>query len=282
MDLSFLPLHYLQFLEKFGTDKLFEVRIRQNYPLRINYDNKIYTSANQFICTHFDIEQIISNVTEKSIYAYNEYIKKGFITTKTGLRIGLSGECVYDNGQVVTIKNFTSLNVRIPHNINNCSAKIFPFIYNDKIYNTLIISPPFLGKTTILKDLAVKLNNIDKYSILIVDERNEFSEIKGENIDVIKYGEKEYAFNYGIRSMSPNVIITDELTNKNDWECVKNAILSGVKVVASCHGKDIKEISNKTNFINVFDRYVILNNQGQAGVLKEVYDGDFKILWEFF
>lgn len=275
MDLSFLPNHFIDFININGTDKLYEIRIRNGFPIKINYDNVYYTSENKFNCTSQDIENIISTVTERSVYAFNEYIKNGFITTKNGLRIGLAGECVIDSGQVITIKKIQSLNIRIPHEIENCSKLIFPHVFLDEILNTLIISPPFCGKTTILKDLAIKLNRLDKYSILIVDERAEFENINGINIDKIKYGSKDFAFNYGIRSLSPDLIITDELSTVSDWNCIKNAIYSGVKVLASCHGKDINDIKNKNGFLNVFERYVILKNNGQAGEVDKILDKDF-------
>lgn len=278
MDLTFLPKHYVDFINLFGVDKLYEIRIRLGFPLKINYNNKFYTSNNKFICTSFDINHIISLTTEKSVYAYNDFIKQGYITTKNGIRIGLSGECVFEGENIITIKNFTSLNVRIPHEIKDCSKEIFPYVCTESLLSTLIISPPFYGKTTILKDLTRKLNETNKFSILLVDERGEFEKINGENVDKIKYSNKKYAFSYGIRSLSPHVIITDELSGENDWFCVKNAIFSGVKVIASCHGKDLEEIKSKDYFIKVFDRYVVLNDKGQADNEIKFYDGEFNLL----
>jgi len=128
MDISFLPKHYIDFIKTFGTDKLYEIRIRSGFPLKINFDEKYYISKNQFECSLKDIEYIISIVTERSVYAFNEHIKNGFITTKNGLRIGIAGECVLDDDKVTTIKKIQSLNIRIPHEIENCSKEIFPYL----------------------------------------------------------------------------------------------------------------------------------------------------------
>ena len=93
-----------------------------------------------------------------SIYAFKDKILKGFITTKDGIRIGLSGELVVDNGKIVTLKNFTSLNIRLSREVFGASDFIYNKVFNEELYNTLIVAPPFSGKTTILKDLIRRIN----------------------------------------------------------------------------------------------------------------------------
>lgn len=289
MNFNFLPETLYSALSLINLSYLYEMRLRVDYPVKVNYKNKIYylskaglTKKNNkaIICNINDVEHIIGVVTERSLYAYNDRIKEGYLTTKDGIRIGLCGECVFDGGQIITIKNLTSLNIRIPHEIYNCSKVIFNTIYKNKNVNsTLIIAPPFLGKTTILKDILRKLNDKNKYSILVIDERGEFSSIKGENIDNIKYSNKSYAFNYGVRSLSPNVVITDELANEQDWLCAKNAICSGVKIIASCHCDNINKLMKKSNFINnIFDYYVVLKSNGKFGQVDKIFDSELNLI----
>ncbi len=279
--LSFLPNKYQNYLKQIDLLKLYEIRLRENYKVKINVDNNFLDLAKgQVVCLREDIDEILKNVTESSLYAYNDCLKNGFLTTKKGVRIGVAGECVYDSGNVITIKNISSLNIRVPHIIIGSAKNIYQVVLDKGINSTLIISPPFYGKTTMLKDLILMLNSTKKYNLLVVDERNEFCEIKGEFIDCIKYCSKEYAFSYGIRSMSPDVIITDELMGLNDWKSVETAINSGVKVIASCHGKDLYNVINKQSFISgLFERYVVINSLiGQAGIVDKIYDGEYKII----
>ena len=129
-----------------------------------------------------------------------------------------------------------------------------------------------------LKDIAIKFNDLNIGSILIIDERGEFSSICGENIDKIAYSDKLYAFNYALRSLSPQYVITDELSNPQDWECVAKAASSGVKIIASCHSDNIAELQNNTCFNkNVFDRYIVLKNECFSGTLNYVYNKDFSL-----
>lgn len=287
MDLSFLPIEILFCLDKVDLTKLFEIRLRLDFPIKLlAFDKSYYLSKEglsiieekAIICKKSDIDYIIKTLTDSSFYAFNDNIKNGFLTSKNGIRVGVAGECVFDKNEIVTIKNISSLNIRLPHYIKDCSKKVINYIiFNNIITNTLIVSPPALGKTTLLKDICVYLNNHTDKSILIIDERGEFGQIKGRNIDTISYSDKLYAFNYGIRSMSPNIVVTDELITKRDWECVNSAKNSGVIIIASCHGNSMENIINKEYFIkNVFDRYIILNNVGKPGVVSCIYNNNFE------
>ena len=268
MDLSFLPYKYINVLKNTNINLLYEIRLRTGYPVKLNYNNEnVYLShngittnkENVMICSNSDICEIINNVTEHSLYAFNGRIKEGYLTTKGGIRIGLAGECVFNDDKIKTIKNFSSLNIRIPHMIPDCSNSfINQIILKENVNNTLLISTPFKGKTTLLKDIAIKINKILALPILIIDERGEFAEIEGENIDKISYSNKEFAFNNGLRSLSPSIIITDELSSVEDWVFVQNAVNSGVKIVASCHSDNIEDLQKKQFFIkDIFNRYVV-------------------------
>ena len=286
MDLSFLPINIYNAISRCDINLITEIRIRNGFKIKLKLDENFYylsengltiLESEAILCQSEDLNYIIKNITEHSLYAFNDKIKNGYLTTKDGIRIGLAGECVTDNGQVVTLKNFNSLNVRIPHEQFGCSDKLFEYVYESNINNTLIISPPLYGKTTLLKDLIRKLNSLNNISILVVDERGEFSSIKGENVDLISYSDKVYAFENGIRALAPNVIITDELMGKADWLCVSKATRSGVKVIASCHGTSLNDVVSKEGYIaGVFEKFIVLKTCGQAGIINKVYDVKYK------
>lgn len=288
MELDFLPLKTYKFVKE-NYEKLSEIRFRKNFPISVLFEGKrgyintkgfVDKSENCLYCEQSDIDFIINNITEKSLYAFNDEIKKGFITTKNGIRIGISGTCVTENGKMVTIKNFTSLNVRLPHKILNCSDIIFNNIFDrhyGTVKNTLIVAPPSGGKTTLLKDLCVKIDYRSHNQILIIDERGELTEVEGKNIDKISFSDKQYAFECGIRSLSPNLVVTDELSSENDWNCLLNATLSGTSVIASCHGKKLSDVTEKKGFDKkIFERYFIVGVDGIPGKIEKIYDENLK------
>ncbi len=288
VNLDFLPTAISDAVKNTDTDKLSELRFRTDCPIFGIYNGKkVYLKSGggtldrskALICSRAVISEIMENATERSLYAFNDRLKQGFITTKNGVRIGVAGDCVFDNGKIITIKNVSSLNVRIPHEIKNCSAKIFNKLFLKEVFNTLIISPPSKGKTTILKDLARKFNEYSDKSILIIDERGEFGEIFGENIDLIRYSDKNYALSYAIRSMAPQIVITDELQSEEDWKSAEQASAGGIKIIASCHGKDVFDLKKKDFFKpSIFERYVVLDADKTAGNVKGIFDKDFNPL----
>ena len=261
MELEFLPKQILDAVLGTNYHNIYEIRLRVNYPVKINVLGEKTTlkdkNGKELIVSYDDLMEVINNVTENSIYAFNDKILKGFITTKNGVRIGLSGEVVVDNNKIVTLKNFTSLNIRLSREVFGASDLIYNKIFNKEMYNTLIVAPPFSGKTTILKDLIRRINLEKNYDVLVIDERGEFFNVKGENIDVIRYGDKADAFLLGLRSLSPEVIIMDELATEKDFLNIEYALSCGIKIIATIHGESINDLIKKPYFNkDLFDRYL--------------------------
>ena len=157
---------------------------------------------------------------------------------------------------------------------------------SNKVKNTLIISPPGAGKTTFLRDFAYQISkHINNLNILVVDERNEISGttdidegiVLGDSVDVYTNCTKSYAFSNGIRSMKPDVIITDEINLHQDLNAIQSAITSGVCVVASIHAKDINDLNLKSEFNDIiknkmFQRFVVLSEKSGPGTVEGVYN----------
>ncbi len=279
----FLPLHISNMLNELDLDNLTEIRIRTNHPIIINYYNRKYflgTSGptndenKSIIATKQDVDYVILTLTEKSLYAYNDNIKLGFLTSKSGVRVGICGTCVFEHNNIITIKNIESLCIRIPHEIVGCSDELFEKLLLDKRKNVLIISPPGYGKTTLLKDLIRNYNNKTNFNLLVVDERNELRSC-GCNVDTIKHCNKQYAINVATRSMSPDIIFMDELMNIEDYKGVEIAKYCGVNVISTIHAETLKDVISKFNNASlIFDYFILLNKGDKPGELKAIYDNN--------
>lgn len=287
--LSFLPNNITNALNKVVINKVYEIRLRENKPIVINFDGKyVYLSdsgstlfqGQALIADKQDIYQIINNVTEQSVYAFNDRLKNGYLTTKNGVRIGVAGECVFDCGNIVTVKNISSINIRIPHKVVGCASKLFNVVNEEgRIHNTLLIAPPTFGKTTMLKDLICTFDSKFIFPMMVIDERGELFDETTKNVDYIRYSDKLYAFKCGVRSLAPRIIFTDELVEEEDWKCVASAIDCGTEIIATCHGANINDVKSKRYFIDgVFSRYVLLDNRGRPGVINGVFDKGFNYL----
>jgi len=243
------------------------------------------------------INSIVFKASNNSVYAVNEQLKQGFITAYGGIRIGICGELVIENGQIITIRNFSSINIRIPHEVKNCSLPALKFLTSDKgdVLNTLVISPPGAGKTTFLRDLIENIgirSESKKHNLLVLDERYEIAaSVQGRNMlsvgkfsDVISGATKEFGFREGIRAMRPDIIFCDELALEDDIKAVSLASSSGVVVVSTVHAKDLTELKKKSVFKNileegVFKRFIVLSRVNGPGTYDAIYDENFSLLY---
>ncbi len=276
--------------KNFSFNDITEIRMRVNERLIISIKNKKYFLKDQnnefIIINRVMLDNFIKRISENSIYAFNKNIINGYITLPKGIRVGLCGTVVTDEDRIITIKDFQSVNIRIPHTIRNCSLPAYDYLVDEDIKNTLIISAPGCGKTTFLRDFIFQLHQKKQpKNILVADERNEIcSAVNGEIseylsgfCDVYTNCNKEFAFKNGIRSMNPDVIMTDEIDLDKDLKSLVEAINCGVNVVATIHAKDIIQLKRKKGFDNVLDnkifsRFVVLTNEEGPGTLAYVYD----------
>lgn len=276
--LDFLPEKVKYCLLKTNMQFVYEIRLRADKATLVNYKGE-YRLLGEFgitdreeqalTCDAQDIADCIFRAGNYSVYSVEEQIRQGFITAQNGERIGIAGEYVFEKGKAFALRNFSSVCIRVPHEIINCGMEIYKICMSDKLQSLLLCSPPGLGKTTILRDLSRIISEKTRKNILICDERGEISCGKvGDTCDVLKYADKITAFTSGIRALRPDVIITDELS-VDDCAAVEKAIYAGVCVLSSAHFSDIKKIHKP--FLGLFERYVVLNER-QIGKIQGVYD----------
>lgn len=243
-----------------------------------------------------DMKEILEYISEYSLYAYEQEVKQGFITIEGGHRVGVVGKAVIEDGRIKNLKYISSFNIRLAHEMIGCADKLLPYIiHQGNICHTLLISPPRCGKTTILRDLIRTVSDGGQWmkgkTVGVVDERSELGACyhgipqnqMGRRTDILDACPKVEGMMMLVRSMSPEVIVIDELGGEEDVHAVEYAIHCGCKMIGSIHGVSLADIKKKPifHYLNknrVFERYVELCNEPVVGSVRGIYDGDGNLL----
>ncbi|MBQ4527403.1 MAG: stage III sporulation protein AA [Clostridia bacterium] len=276
-------------------DNLNELRVNVSKPLIADVCGERYyisdsglskNNSNSYISSSDDINIIMELITKSSVYAYNRHINSGYITLPGGNRVGICGNCNISDGKIISVNEINSLNIRISHEKKGVGDIVFPDIYaNGKAKNTLIISPPGCGKTTMLRDIARIFSDASRCNKIIIcaiiDERYELACSRGgitcfdvgDNNFVISGCQKSTAIPMVTRCMSPDIIITDELGNKDDFKAIIYAAKSGCAVIASVHG--INETNHEMQGYDVssyFEKIIILSRRNGPGTIEQIME----------
>lgn len=287
--LKCLPTQLAKLILEHNIQKLEEIRIRANKPVILKL-GQVEIVLNYTMTTN-EIIGILQNICNNSIYTYQNQICNGFITLPGGNRVGIAGNVVIKDGQVSNISYIYSLNFRISHQINGASDNILKYVLdteNNTIFNTLIVSPPGAGKTTMIRDLAKRISNgINEINfrgldVSIIDERGEIAAMTkgitfndvGIRTDVLDNVPKSIGIRMAVRSMAPKVIIADEIGNKDDVNIINYAICSGVKCIFTAHGSNMEDLLknneiNKIINLQLFSKIIFLDEK-QKGKIKNV------------
>ncbi|MEG0051593.1 MAG: stage III sporulation protein AA [Terrisporobacter sp.] len=289
-----------------------EIRLRIKKPLIINANNKDYfynkktndldtKNLSSYEVTKEDIEQTFQLMCKYSIHSFIDDIKKGFITLKGGHRVGIVGKVIIEDGQVKNIKHISSLNIRVSREVIDCSDKVLNHIIKNskEVNNTLIISPPQCGKTTLLRDIVRNISSgnekrgFDGIKVALIDERNEISGSYlgipqmdiGIRTDVIETCPKDIGIMMLLRAMSPNVIVTDEIGSEKEIKALYTALNGGVSLITTVHGDSIDDIKerkelNKLLDKELFKKVIILSAKEGPGTIEKIYDLEEK-RWYF-
>ena len=233
------------------------------------------------IATINEIKNSIKLMCKDSIYSYTNEIKNGFFTLKGGHRVGVCGTAVLENDRIVNVRDISTLNIRIARQMKNSADELLGSI-NYKFNGIILAGIPASGKTTILRELARKLSTVGK-KVSVIDERNEFSGTYAglaQNdlgfCDILNGYPKAEGLTQAIRTLSPDVIICDEIGTEKDILAVKQAVHAGVKLVVSVHAGCVEDFSRRRHCMDIlnteaFDILAIMSGRSEPGKISQIY-----------
>ncbi len=273
-----------------------EIRIRIGQPPELRCrDKSIWLSQT---ITQSDMEEMLTFISRYSIYAYEEEIRQGFLTIEGGSRIGFAGQVRRERGQVLCMTNIRFLNIRIASQQKGCAQEILPRLFDEGggFLNTLLVSKPGIGKTTLLRDCVRMISNGDGRrrgkKVCVIDERSEIAACYlgvpqndvGVCTDVLDGCPKAEGMRMALRGMSPEVIAVDELGGKQEAKAVGQILLSGCGVLGTVHGDTMEQLAKLAGMKRMcregwFQRYVFLKRRENGERFFQIYDGEQNRIW---
>ncbi|MDO4581164.1 MAG: stage III sporulation protein AA [Bacillota bacterium] len=270
--------------------ELEEIRLKSQQPplLRLHQGERLLS---EYTVSSAELHKTLLLLAESSLYAFDEQLRRGYITLPGGHRVGLSGRAVLERGAIRALKEISSINIRIARHLSGVAAPLLPHLCDEAgaPRQSLLISPPQAGKTTLLRDIArifADGDGVPPLRVGVVDERSELAATRGGvaalplglRADVLDGAPKGEGIALLLRSMSPQLLICDELGGVADAEALRDAANAGVRVIASAHGASAAELRRRPLLRSIleegcFERLLILSRRSGPGTLEAVYDG---------
>lgn len=296
-----------------------EIRLRTGKPLMILCNDREYMvttdgkliedkrSADQEPLLHVtqaQMRETVEYMGSFSLYAAEEELRQGFLTIQGGHRIGVAGKTLCQGREIRLMKFISFINIRVAHQVQGCADQVMDYLYDGRFLNTLIISSPRCGKTTLLRDIIRQVSDgwetgpsgnrrrIPGMSVGVVDERSELAACYqgipqndlGKRTDVLDCCPKSQGMMMLVRTMSPSVIAVDEIGSRQDVEAIEYVRNCGCALAATIHGSSLEDIRQKPAMGELleqgaFERLILLDHLGGAGHVKSIWDSRGKVLY---
>lgn len=284
---------YLKNINEKNLENIQEIRLRKGKPIVIvTPDGSSFLTSSAKLtyifsqsCIVVSENEIIDTLNKMccySIHSHLDTISKGYISLPNGSRVGVVGTAVLDGDLIKTVKDISSINIRIPRIVYNISNSIFENFFKSSTKNMIISGPPNSGKTTMLKDIAYQFSTGKTgkyYKVCIIDERKEIAmnDTKiGYNTDVLSGYPKSDGISIAVRTLSPDIIICDEVGSVQEVEKILEYVNTGVKFVLTIHAEDLNELKRKNAFLRLvnngnFRTVVFLDGNTNPGTISDIY-----------
>lgn len=280
-------------------DALQEIHIRLGKSMVFTIQGKkVCPDSNGQVVGRKEFREILEYISNYSLYAFEEEIKKGFLTIPGGHRVGVSGRAVTEENKVKMLRNISFLNIRVAHEVRGCADRIMPYLFErEQFLSTLLVSPPGAGKTTLLRDIVRHLASGGRMfrarNVSVVDERSEIASCYmgvpqndvGMFCDVMDACPKTEGIRMMLRAMAPEVIAVDEIGTGEEYEALVEAITGGCALLATVHGNSMQQIREKPYLKKMleeqmFGRILFLEERERPGVVTRIYDGKGQVVWK--
>lgn len=282
-----------------------EIRLRRDRPVIVlRHDGEAFLrsdgsltcrSGEAHVTKSEELEELLNYICHYSVYAFEDELRKGFLTVPGGHRIGVAGQAVLEDAETVrNLKHISYMNIRVSHQVRGAADKVLSALYErGRFCSTLIVSPPGCGKTTLLRDIVRQASDGNAYgrgvTVGVVDERSEIAgsfmgaaqNDVGMRTDVLDGCPKICGMMMLIRSMAPGIVAVDELGGEEDRVALRKVSSCGCGLLATVHGESLQELREKEYMRKIlqeklFERYIVLEKRGGIPSVREVFGKEYQ------
>lgn len=299
--MQLLPMSLRNILVKMTTDQqksIKELRLRAEKPIvAVTQKGSAFVSQSGKLSyiisdslpkiTCDELSQTVKRICGFSVYSHQSEINSGFVTVRGGHRVGMCGTAVTENGKIISVRDISSINIRIADERLGCANEIMSKLFYNGLSNVIIAGAPMSGKTTVLRDLIRQISNGNAgeyYKCAVIDERCEicgtnglvYENDVGENTDVLNNYIKEEGISQAVRTLSPDIIFCDETASDEEADRILNGIMCGVHFAVTVHAGSIddlykRSVTAKLIDSKLFDSVVMLGTGNDVGKIKRIY-----------
>lgn len=295
--ISLLPDKYKNILSNITpvqAKEIKEIRFRSGGAVSLYGNGRIYYLTQSGITTSTycdnllktderEMHEIVFMLSRRSLHTYQDMIANGYIPLRGGCKAGVAGRAVIKNSSVYSVSSFNAVNIRVAREFYGCSEELATAVGDCRSF--LIVGPPLSGKTTLLRDLCRRYSGKNAPApckSAIIDERDEIASRSfgcfldvGEHTDVLTLYPKAVGTEIAVRTLSPDIIVLDEIGSEEEVRALLSAVNSGVNFIATAHGSSFEEIMRRPNIkrlidAGVFKKTVVLKGRESPCAVKEI------------
>lgn len=277
-----------------------EICIRLNRPVVISAFQGTYflsrgggffrmPPADPYLVSAAEMEECLRILTEYSMHSFQKELNAGFLTVKGGHRAGIAGSVASEAGEISRVSDINSITLRVARQVKGVGEELCRALFSCGLHSTLLAGSPASGKTTLLRDMARCLSSglLGNYiKTSLIDERGELAAVHhgaaqndvGMMTDIFDGYPKGEGMAIAIRSMTPQLLVIDEIATEEDARSIRQSMHAGVAVLASVHAGSMDELHRKTHICRLlaegaFQNIVLLKGAEDPCRIKQVVSG---------